>query len=240
MIGSARAWRPLPGQAGAGKLRPSSCSIPQPKKGPPQPKPLRKSHLRPSQLKYPGLSPVYTKVPAHSPSKAQGNLRAGGNGVARGTPRDPVPRSRPLTCARASKLHFQRWKTFYNNAKGAAHQIKKYEVEEKAQPCYRSKPPNDFYFNNTFFPPPLFQDAPRPIHQCPHTTHFPGEPAHTSPSAAPPGVLSPSRAAGRAQDLAPRDGARSLQRPHPATSARRPAQPSLPTKRDPGDTAEGL
>lgn len=76
-------------QGTAAALRPSSCSIPQPKQGPPQPKPLRQSHLCPSQLKHPGLSPVYTQVPAHSSSNAQGGLGAGGNLKARGTPRAP-------------------------------------------------------------------------------------------------------------------------------------------------------
>lgn len=63
----------------------------------------------------------------------------------------PVPRSRPLACAHASKLHFQRWKTFYDNTNGAARRIKKDQVKENAQPCYPSKPRYDFYFNNTFF-----------------------------------------------------------------------------------------
>lgn len=150
----------------------------------------------------------------------------------------PVPRSRPLACARASKLHFQRWKTFCDNTNGAARQIKKDQVKENAQPCYPSKPRYDFYFNNTFF----FVTLLFPVtFLTPFTSTL--TPLTSLESQLPPphlqhprGVLSPSVA----QDLAPRDGARSLRRPHPATSARRPAQPSLPTKRDPGDTAEGL
>lgn len=207
---------------------------------PPKPKPLRQSHLRPSQVKHPGLSPIYTQVPAHSSSNAQGGFGAGGNLKARGTPRaPPCPgpgRSRALMPASYTS---RGGKHFAITRMARLVGSKKTKLKKTLNPVTHQSPDTIFILITLFFCyPPLFRDVPRPIHQYPHTTHFPREPAPPSPSAASPrgGAEPPSVG----QDLAPRDGARSLQRPHPATSARRPAQPSLPTKPDPGDTAEGL